>query len=146
MTFALVAMENTGAERVALVPLYYTHAERPALRSAADAAGRLATRLPTLDRTEFVVDHEDPEPFFPDSAGEGDPSWYTVRGMSTRLAGEVSGRRIDRDVRRYTASTVGLTTVARTRASVGYQRVSSLESCMDPVASLRVRRPPRLYR
>lgn len=72
--FALVAVEGTGTERVALVPLYYTHAELPALRSAAEATGRLATRLRTLDRTEFVVEHGDPGPFFPDPAGEGDPS------------------------------------------------------------------------
>jgi hypothetical protein len=74
VVFALVAMADTGTERVALVPLYYTHAELPALQSAAEAAGRLATRLRTLDRTEFVVEHGDPGPFFPDPAGEGDPS------------------------------------------------------------------------
>jgi hypothetical protein len=65
--FAVVALEATAEERVALVPLYYSHARLPALESAADAAGRLATRLRTLDRTSFVVEHEDPEPFFPDA-------------------------------------------------------------------------------
>jgi hypothetical protein len=69
VTFAVVAVEDAARERVALVPLYYTHAELPALRSAAEAAGRLATRLRTLDRTELVVEHEDPDPFFP---GPGD--------------------------------------------------------------------------
>ena len=65
VTFALVALEDTEAERVALVPLYYSHARLPTLRSEADATGRLATRLRTLDRTELVVEHDDPDPFFP---------------------------------------------------------------------------------
>jgi hypothetical protein len=65
--FAVVALEATPEERVALVPLYYSHARLPTLQSAAEATGRLATRLRTLDRTEFVVEHEDPDPFFPDS-------------------------------------------------------------------------------
>ena len=67
---AVVALEATPEERVALVPLYYSHARLPGLQSAAEEAGRLATRLRTLDRTEFVVEHDDPDPFFPDP-GEG---------------------------------------------------------------------------
>ncbi|MEF8843440.1 MAG: hypothetical protein V5A62_17745 [Haloarculaceae archaeon] len=74
--FAVAALEDTAGERVALVPLYYSHAQLPTLESAAEAAGRLATRLRRLDRTAFVVEHEDPGPFFPGgdeaAAGDGD--------------------------------------------------------------------------
>jgi hypothetical protein len=68
--FAVAALEDTADQRVALVPLYYSHAQLPTLESAAEATGRLATRLRTLDRTAFVVEHEDPGPFFPDPGQE----------------------------------------------------------------------------
>ena len=71
VVFAVVALEDAAGERVALVPLYYAHTDLPTLQPAAEAAGRLATRLRTLDRRSFVVEHEDPEPFFPDE-GETD--------------------------------------------------------------------------
>ncbi|PSQ13024.1 hypothetical protein BRC93_00385 [Halobacteriales archaeon QS_5_70_15] len=70
VVFAVVALEATPPERVAVVPLYYSHARLPALRSAAEGAGRLATRLRTLDRTEFVVEHGTPDPFFPSGGDE----------------------------------------------------------------------------
>lgn len=70
VVFAAVALEDTEAERAVLVPLYYTHAALRDLRPAAAEAGRLATRLRTLTGTEFVVEHEDPEPFFPGSGDE----------------------------------------------------------------------------
>jgi len=65
--FAAVALEQTAAECVVLVPLYYRHADRAELREAAADAGRLTTRLRTLDGTPFAVDHERPAPFFPDA-------------------------------------------------------------------------------
>jgi len=67
VVFAAVALEDSSTERVAVVPLYYSHAALRELRPAAEEAGRLRTRLRTLGGTEFVVEHEDPEPFFPDS-------------------------------------------------------------------------------
>jgi hypothetical protein len=67
--FAVVALEDSARERVALCPLYYRHARLDALREAAAEAGRLSTRIRTLDRTSFVVEHETSAPFFP---GEGE--------------------------------------------------------------------------
>ena len=66
VVFAAVALEDTARERVAVVPLYYRHAALSDLRAAAGSAGHLATRLRTLDRTSFVVEHGDPTLFFPD--------------------------------------------------------------------------------
>lgn len=65
--FAAVALEQTTTERVALVPLYYRHADLAELREAATDAGHLTTRLRTLDSTSFSVDHERPALFFPDA-------------------------------------------------------------------------------
>lgn len=64
--FAVVAVEASAAESVVLVPLYYTPGSLQTLQSAGEEAGRLATRLRRLDGTEFVVDHANPELFFPD--------------------------------------------------------------------------------
>lgn len=69
VVFAAVALEDTARERVALVPLYYRHAALEDLRTAAEAAGHLTTRVRTLDRTSMVVDHEDHGLFFPGSDG-----------------------------------------------------------------------------
>lgn len=68
--FAAVVLEDSRTERAAVVPLYYSHAALRDLQAAVEETGRLATRLRTLDGTEFLVEHDDPEPFFPDSERE----------------------------------------------------------------------------
>lgn len=65
LVFALVALERPDDEQVALVPFYYRHAQLDALRATAEETGALSTRLRTLDRTDLVVRHEEPELFFP---------------------------------------------------------------------------------
>lgn len=88
VTFAVVALEDTAGERVALVPLYFAHTELPTLQSAAGGAGRLATRLRTLDRTAFVVEHEDPGPFLSGAGGGVDEDATSNDGTGEDGTGE----------------------------------------------------------
>jgi hypothetical protein len=64
VVFAVVALEDTTAEHVVLAPLYYQQSAMAELRLKAENGG-LSTRLRTLDKTQFIVNHEDASLFFP---------------------------------------------------------------------------------
>jgi hypothetical protein len=64
VVFAVLALEDSTAQHAVLAPLYYLHGTLDELR-AHIADNGLSTRLRTLDKTEFVVNHEDASLFFP---------------------------------------------------------------------------------
>ncbi|WP_123536279.1 DUF7529 family protein [Halosimplex salinum] len=70
VVYLVVVLEAADGETAGLVPLYYVQSDREALAEVAREYGLYTHVRPLQDDAVVTVEHDDPEPFFPERAVE----------------------------------------------------------------------------